>query len=201
METTQEDVNGAGQSATVKVWDILVRVMHWGLVAAFAVAHLSAEEEHHGAHEGHGSGLLETSPLHEYAGYVILGIEIVRIVWGLIGPQHARFTDFIYRPSTIFSFLRQSLQLKAPRYIGHNPAGGAMAVVLLAVFLVQGSTGYLMTTYAELRWLKEIHEVLGNLSLVLVGLHVIGVIAASYKHRENLVKAMFTGQKRNVDAG
>jgi len=196
METTQEEVNGAGQSATVKVWDILVRVMHWGLVTAFAVAHLSAEEEHHGGHEGQASGPLEAAPLHQYAGYVILGIVVARIVWGLIGTKRARFTDFIYRPSTIFNFLRQSLQLKAPRYIGHNPAGGAMTVVLLAVFLVMGGTGYLMTTYAELRWLKEIHEVLANLSLVLVGLHVVGVIAASYEHRENLVKAMFTGRKR-----
>jgi cytochrome b len=196
METTQEDVNGAGPSATVKVWDILVRVMHWGLVAAFAVAHLSAEEEHHGAYEGHSGGPLEAAPLHELAGYVILGIVLTRIVWGLIGTKHARFTNFIYKPSTIVGFLRQSIQFKAPRYIGHNPAGGAMTAVLLAMFVVLGGTGYLMTTYAELRWLKEIHEVFANLSLVLVGLHVVGVIAASFEHRENLVKAMFTGRKR-----
>ena len=68
MGTTQEEINGAGASATVKVWDILVRVMHWGLVTAFMVAHLSAEEEHHGAHGGHGSGPLEAAPLHELAG-------------------------------------------------------------------------------------------------------------------------------------
>ncbi|MEJ2117932.1 MAG: cytochrome b/b6 domain-containing protein [Alphaproteobacteria bacterium] len=196
METTQDNVNGAESSATVKVWDILVRVMHWSLVTAFTVAHLTAEEEHHGAHESHGSGPLEAAPLHELAGYVILGIVAARIVWGLIGTQHARFTDFIYKPSTIFSFLRQTLQLRAPRFVGHNPAGGAMTAALLAVFVVMGSTGYLMTTYAELRWLKEIHEVFANLSLILVGLHVAGVIAASLEHRENLVKAMFTGRKR-----
>jgi cytochrome b len=193
-EAARNGAGGAGQPVTVKVWDVLVRMMHWGLVAAFAVSHLSADEsEHHGEHD---SGPLEAAPLHELAGYVILGIVVVRIVWGLFGTKHARFTDFIYRPGTVFGFLRKTLQFRAPRYIGHNPAGGAMVVVLLCTLLAIGGTGLLMTTYTELRWLKDVHEVLANFSLVLVALHVAGVIAASIEHRESLVTAMFTGRKR-----
>ena len=129
---------------------------------------------------------------------MIAALVAIRVVWGLVGSRHARFSDFVYRPSTIIGFILDSLRLKASRYVGHNPAGGAMVIALLATLGGVCLSGYLMTTEAlwGVEWVQELHEVLANLTLVLVGVHVLGVLLASYEHGENLVKAMWTGRKR-----
>lgn len=100
----------------VKVWDPLVRLFHWSLVLAFIVAYLTGEEE---------------DDLHIYAGYVILGLILFRLLWGFIGTRHARFSDFVRSPTEIANYIRDMLAGRAKRYIGHNPAGGAMILALL----------------------------------------------------------------------
>lgn len=169
--------------ATVRVWDPLVRLFHWSLVVAFVVAWLTGDE---------------LDRVHEIAGYTIAGLVGFRVVWGLLGPVHARFTDFVYRPSTVFGYLIDTIRFRAKRHLGHNPAGGAMVIALLVMLAATAGTGILMTTdaYWGVEWVEEVHEVAANLMLVLVGLHLAGVFVASVEHRENLVRAMFTGRKR-----
>ena len=171
------------RSGTVPVWDPLVRVFHWSLVAAFAVAWLTGDD-------------LET--VHEVAGYTIAGLVMFRLLWGVVGPRHARFADFVYRPATVIGYLADTIRLRAKRHIGHNPAGGAMVIALLVALSATAGTGILMTTDAfwGSEWLEEAHEFAANLTLALVGLHVAGVLVASLKHGESLVGAMFTGRKR-----
>ena len=130
----------------------------------------------------------------------------MRLVWGLIGSKHARFRDFIYRPSTVIAFLRDSVAMRAKRYIGHNPAGGAMVIALLLAITGISVSGYMMEMDAFWgeEWVEDLHEVLVNLTLGLVALHVIGVLVASFEHKENLIfehkenliKSMITGKKR-----
>lgn len=167
----------------VKVWDPLVRVLHWGLVAGFATAFITGDD---------------IRSVHEIAGYMVGGIVALRLIWGLIGSRHARFTDFLYRPTTVLVFLRDTGRLKAPRYLGHNPAGGAMVIVLLLVLAALVSTGLMMESNAFWGedWLQALHEGLANMALALVILHVAGVILASLEHGENLVRAMIDGRKR-----
>lgn len=110
----------------IRVWDPLVRVFHWSLVVAFIVAWLSGEEE---------------SLVHVYAGYVILGLVGFRIVWGLVGPRYARFSNFLYSPGRTVSYLRSLLSQNPEHYTGHNPAGGWMIVLLLGSLLVAVYTG------------------------------------------------------------
>jgi cytochrome b len=174
---------GATPPATVKVWDPFVRVFHWSLVALFTIAFLTGDE---------------IEWLHLWAGYAIAALVAIRILWGFIGPRHARFADFVKGPRAIASFLKQSARLEAPRYLGHNPAGGAMVVALLVMLVGLSVTGIALTTDAfwGSKVMEEIHEVLANLTLGLVGLHILGVILASVEHGENLVRAMFTGRKR-----
>ncbi|BAV32562.1 cytochrome B561 [Sulfuricaulis limicola] len=202
--------------ATVKVWDPLVRLFHWSLVTAFAIAWLTGDEE---------------SRLHELAGYAVIGLVLVRIVWGFVGTRYARFSDFVYRPSTVLGYAREMLSGNPKHYPGHNPLGGMMIIALLVSLLVTGVTGLALQDtekgtglFASLAagaevtmpgiiakavaddddekdggngeiW-EELHEFFANLTLLLVALHIAGVIVGSLMHRENLVRAMFTGRKR-----
>jgi cytochrome b len=174
---------GATPSAAIKVWDPFVRVFHWSLAALFLVAYATGED---------------AGRVHIAAGYVIAGLIASRIVWGFVGPRHARFSDFVRPPRAVLAYLRDVALLRAPRYLGHNPAGGAMTIGLLVMLLGTGLTGYLMTTDAfwGAKWVEEIHEALANLTVGLIVLHVLGVLFSSFVHGENLVKSMFTGRKR-----
>jgi cytochrome b len=169
--------------ATVKVWDPVVRIFHWALVAAFITSWMTGDE---------------VRSIHLASGYVIMGLVVVRVVWGLVGTRHARFASFIHRPSTVLAYLRDTLRLRARRYIGHNPAGGAMILALLSGLAVVCATGFMMTTdaYWGVEWVEDLHGAAANLLIILAGLHLAGVAAASFEHRENLVKAMITGRKR-----
>ncbi len=185
MSTLNDSIEAGGATppATVKVWDPFVRVFHWSLATLFLVAYLTADE---------------IEKVHIAAGYTIAALVALRIVWGFVGPAHARFSNFVHSPRATLSYLRDVALLRAPRYIGHNPAGGAMIVGLLVTLTGTCITGYMMTTeaYWGAKTVEEIHEVLANLTVGLVIFHVLGVLVASFEHRENLVKAMITGRKR-----
>ncbi len=189
MSTLEQTDNAdrVSRSANVKVWDIAVRLFHWSLVTAYALAWLSADE---------------WDRFHNQVGYVVAGLIGFRIIWGIVGTRHARFSDFLYRPSAVMRYLRDSVVGRAKRYLGHNPAGGAMVVVLLLSLIGVTVTGIAMTSdmFWGSEWVEDIHELFANLTLVLVALHIVGVIFASYEHKENLVKAMITGFKRRLSS-
>ncbi len=174
--------------AEVRVWDPLVRIFHWSLVTLFVIAWATGDE---------------LDRIHEIAGYIIIGLLVFRVFWGFVGPRHARFSDFVKPPSTIRAYVRDLLHGRARRYLGHNPAGGAMIVALLVMLGVISLTGYLMTTDAfwGIEWVEEAHEAAVNLTLGLIALHIGGVIVGSLMHGENLVRAMITGRKRAPEAG
>ncbi len=173
----------ATSPAEVKAWDPFVRVFHWSLVTLFVAAHVTGDE---------------FEDAHYIIGYTIAGLLAARVVWGIVGGRHARFTDFVRGPFTILAYLRDVAMLRSRRYLGHNPAGGAMVVALLLSLSATCLTGYLMTT-PEMwgsKWLEDVHEATAHLTIVLVALHVLGVIVTSFMHGENLVRSMITGRKR-----
>jgi cytochrome b len=173
----------AAVSPTVAVWDPFVRVFHWSLVGLSALAFATGDE---------------VEWLHLLAGYSIAALVALRVGWGFIGPRHARFGDFVRSPRQVLAYLRDAVRLRAPRHLGHNPAGGVMVLALLAMLAGITATGFMMTTDAfwGAQWVEDLHEGLVNATLVLIGLHVVGVIFASLEHGENLVRAMITGRKR-----
>lgn len=173
--------------AEIRVWDPLVRVFHWSLVTLFVFAFATGDA---------------LDRPHEIAGYAVLGLVVFRIAWGFMGSKHARFRDFVRRPSQIRAYLAEALRFRSRRYIGHNPAGGAMIVLMLTMVLVISATGIGLTTDAfwGSAWMEAAHETAVNLTLVLIGLHLTGVVVSSLAHGENLVRAMITGRKRPAGA-
>ncbi|AKI00029.1 cytochrome b [Hoeflea sp. IMCC20628] len=181
--TTTMETGDTQSPATVRVWDPLVRIFHWSLVGLFSFAFLTGDE---------------WQVPHETAGYIIAGLIAFRVLWGLVGSRHARFSSFIYGPSTVAGFVADTVRLKAHRYLGHNPAGGLMVLGLLLANSVISLSGWMMTTdaYWGVKWVGELHEGAAFAALGLVALHIGGVVLASFEHGENLVCAMFTGKKR-----
>ena len=180
----------------VRVWDPLVRIFHWILVLSFFTAYIV--EDH----------FLD---VHVLAGYTVISLVLFRIFWGILGTQHARFSDFIYHPRVVLKYLADLVRFQARRYMGHGPAGGTMVIALLvslllttisglAVYGSQEYSGPLVSLTAGIGekgadLLEEAHEFFAGFTLLLVGIHVMGVILSSVVHRENLVTAMLTGYK------
>ena len=101
---------------TIQVWDPLIRIGHWTLVVAFFVAYFTEDE-------------LLTQ--HVWSGYVVGAVICIRLIWGLVGSKHARFSDFVRSPAAALRYLRALRRHEAPKYLGHNPAGSLMIVALL----------------------------------------------------------------------
>ena len=166
----------------VKVWDMPVRAFHWILAVSFAGAYALSESE-------------RLRNVHVMLGYTVLGLLAFRLVWGFVGTRYARFRSFAFSPLAAIRHLRDELTGRAPRYVGHNPAGSWAIYGLLLLGAATGVTGYLTFNEIGGEAFEEVHEVLANAWLLLVVVHVIAVVMSSVVHRENLVRSMITGDK------
>ena len=167
--STAENAIGAGSAtppATIKVWDPFVRTFHWSLATLFLATYVTGDD---------------AGRLHIAAGYGIALLIAVRVAWGFVGSRNARFGNFVRSPRTVVTYLRDVALLKAPRFLGHNPAGGAMIIALLVMLAGTGITGYMMTTDAfwGAKWVEETHEAFANSAVGLIVFHVLGVLFSS----------------------
>ena len=185
------------EGAHVRVWDPLVRIFHWSLAAAFTTALLAGED---------------WLAIHTLAGYTIVGLVVFRMLWGFVGSPYARFSSFVRPWPEALAYLKALLAWRACRYLGHNPAGGAMIVLLLLSLLAAALTGMVLygigdqagplaglAAHAGFAWedrFEAVHEFLANFTLLLVAVHLLGVALGSLMHRENLIRAMLDGCKR-----
>lgn len=175
-------MNGSAPNSTLVVWDLPLRLFHWLLAVVIAIAFLSSEED---------SAL---AVWHIAAGWVAAVLIVFRIAWGIVGGEHARFANFI-RPAQVIGHLKGLASGRAERTVGHNPAGGFAALLLLGLVAVVVATGWVVVQGGEV----DLHETTAWVLLGLVGVHVVAVVATSLLSRENLVRAMVTGRKRLAD--
>lgn len=178
----------AGRDApTVKVWDPLLRLFHWSLAACVLGAFV----------------VEEGGAAHQLLGYTALGLVAFRLLWGVVGPRHARFGDFVRGPRAVAAYLRERIAGTSRRRLGHNPAAAVMILLLLAGVAAVGVTGWMQTLHAfwGAEWLEELHETLAYGLLAFVGAHVLAAIVESLHYRENLVAAMVHGRKRAPGSG
>lgn len=185
----------------IHVWDLLVRAGHWMMVLFFAIIYLRYRK----------------FPIHAYAGYLMMVLVIMRILWGVIGSKAARFSTFWFTPAQVIDYGRSAVRGHAGYYVSHNPMGSWMVYALLGFMLVNGTLGLMLYSsgqqlgplgaavpYAWEDLLIGLHMTLGHATAALVAVHIVGVLWAARAHRENYVLAMLTGCKRvprKVDAG
>jgi cytochrome b len=174
------------ETSTIRVWDPFVRLFHWSLALSFGVAWLSSNS---------------WEQLHDWAGYAAGALVLSRAAWGVFGPHYARFSQFVRSPRIILGYLTAIVTGNEARYVGHNPAGGAMVVVLMLAMGSTAFTGWMLTTDAfwGVTWVQSLHNLIAHSLLLLVGVHLAGVMLASFRHRENLIAAMIFGQKRAAE--
>jgi cytochrome b len=180
----------------VAAWDAPVRLFHWSLVLlmVFSVA----------------TGLAGGNAMvwHMRSGYAILTLAVFRVLWGLVGSTTARFADFLYGPRRAMVFIRDILGNRPAHYLGHNPVGGWMVLLLLVLILAQAATGlfsnddistegplyrYVSKEFSD--QLTGLHKLNVKILYGMVALHVAAVLYHLLWRGENLVRAMFTGNK------
>jgi cytochrome b len=187
----------------VRIWDLPTRLFHWSLVLLVAFSATTGE-------------LGEDLPLkfmdwHRLSGYAILTLLLFRLVWGVIGSTHARFTNFVRGPAAALRYVQETLgRAPATRHLGHNPLGGWSVLMLMVCLAIQVSTGLFIADedlgvegpFAKLvssrvsDALAEIHEVNFGLLLALIGLHLSAIAFYLVAKGENLVRPMITGFKQ-----
>ncbi|MET0380189.1 MAG: cytochrome b/b6 domain-containing protein [Spongiibacteraceae bacterium] len=178
------------------VWDLPVRIFHWTLVLAVAVAYVT-----------HWLGI-SYFKYHVWSGYVVLVLVTFRLLWGLVGTRHARFWNFVRGPVTTLRYGRDWLRGREPHFAGHNPLGAVMVIVLLLTLFAQALFGLFgndeifnvgpLYAYAsnELSLqLTSLHRQLFYWIAGAIGLHILAVLAHYLFKRERLVRAMITGRK------
>lgn len=180
----------------VRVWDLPTRLFHWTLAVAVVVSYVTSGED----------GTLFV--VHTISGYVVALLLVFRLIWGFVGSAHSRFSDFVYSGRSVKDYARRLLQFDPPRFVGHNPLGGWMVILMLVVLVGTVVTGFLsgdddggaglllpLIAAPGGEGLKEVHEFFGNAIIVLAGIHVLAVFADWFMTRDNLVMAMITGRK------
>lgn len=185
----------------VKLWDPALRVFHWALATCVCAAWYLGE---------YGPVIMT---LHFYCGYVIIGLLGFRILWGLVGPAPARFSNFIYGPRTTLGYLQTLPSAKPSYWPGHNPIGALSVFALIAALIVQTTSGLFSdpddfinagpladtVSSATRRTASQVHEATASVILILVGLHLCAIAYYRLRKGEDLVTPMITGWKRVKD--
>jgi cytochrome b len=178
----------------VIVWDRPTRLFHWLTVVLVLAAYVTSR--------------FNWMDLHALAGEALLALLLFRLSWGVVGSETARFTSFLSSPQTAIRHLAGVVRCNPGEQVGHNPAGGWMVMLFLALLLGEVFTGIvvnndvanegLLTEVVPPRLLNtitDLHSLLWNALAVAVALHIVAItIYAADGH--DLLRPMLTGRKR-----
>jgi len=180
---------------TVNVWDLPTRLFHWTLVVLMIIQWWSAENS-------------DTMDWHLRGGYAVLTVVLFRLIWGFMGSDTARFSDFLRGPGAALAYVKALVRGETPLYLGHNPMGGWSIVALLTLLLIQAGTGlfanddiliegplYGWVSKSASDWLTTVHKLNFNLLLLVIAVHIAAVLFYLLVKRENLIHPMLSGRK------
>ena len=175
------------------VWDLPLRLFHWLFAASIFASW--------------GAAKFDYMEIHMALGYWMIGLLAFRVLWGFIGPRHARFSSFIAGPGTVWQYLK-GMRNSTVQSIGHNPAGGIMVIVMLLLVAIQTTTGLFATddiiwtgpynsavSGATAQRLTAIHHWNFNLILAAIALHIAAIAFYALIKKHTLVRSMLSGTK------
>ncbi len=173
----------AREGRNILVWDPLVRLIHWGVLLMVLINAAIVSKD---------------SPIHLWAGYTMLVLVGVRLLWGLIGSKSARFSSF---PPNLFRAMRYLRKMQSGDrtvHLSHNPLGALMVYNIWATLLVIGTSGFMMGTvkFFGIAWVEQVHEMAYNWLLLSIAAHILGVIYDTWRSGVPLMQAMLHGRKR-----
>ena len=189
----------AGQSSRVKIWDSPTRLFHWMLVVLIGLMWWSGEQR-----------MLDW---HRLGGYAIITLLLFRWSWGIVGSTTSRFSALAATPGQVLSYLRHSVRHRGKASsLGHNPAGGWSAIIMLLLLTAQAGLGLIsvdvdgiesgpfayLVEFETGRWAAGLHGALFNILLGIIALHIAAVVFYLIYHRENLIGAMITGSRKRL---
>ncbi len=188
--------DAASVGRKITVWDVPTRVFHWLAVLLVVAAYATAR--------------LNWADWHAYAGYALLAALLFRLLWGLFGSETARFSSFLVSPRAAARHLVHALGRERDLQVGHNPAGGWMVLLLLALMLGETLSGlYVGNDIAEEGPLSErvpppvanliqaLHDrFVWDALLAAIAIHLLAILAYAAVKRHNLLLPMITGRKR-----
>lgn len=173
------------------VYDLPLRLFHWLFAALFIVAFLVAKT-------------VDDESLvfsyHMLAGLLLGFLVCLRIIWGFVGTQHSRFSGFALHPRDLLAYFKGILSGDKRKWAGHNPASSWAAIVMFALALGLGVTGYLMAS-GQKEAFEDVHELLANGFLVVVLMHIAGVVLHVLRHQDGIAMSMIDGAKGGVPSG
>ncbi len=180
------------------VWDLPLRAFKWLFAASILASWATAEA---------GFGWMKW---HIRLGFWMIGLLTFRVLWGFVGPRHARFASFLKGPRHMWHHVRgiAGLDDEDGYTVGHNPLGGVMVIILLLLVSFQVATGLFATddiawtgpyyptvSNATAEFLTHLHRLNFNLIWAAIALHVAAIIFYGLVKRHNLVMPMITGYK------
>ena len=181
------------------IWDLPLRIFHWSFAFTVLASWYTAEQEG------------ELIDIHMQLGYVAIGLLIFRVLWGIVGPKHARFSQFIPSPKALLAYLKNSCKSEATA--GHNPLGALMVIVMIVLIFIQALSGlfinddifssgpYYGSVSSDIeKIMKFLHHNTFDLMIGAIALHI-GAIAFYWRvKKQNLVIPMITGKKSKEQA-
>lgn len=177
-----------------QIWDLPIRIIHWGMVVHFALLWWTAEN-----HQW---------DWHRYSGYSLFALLVFRFYWGIAGSNTAKFSQFLRGPKQTWTYATHILKADKTPVFGHNPLGAWSSVLLLSLLLVQVILGLFavdvdgweagpLNAYISFetgRLCAQWHETIFNLLLGFIGLHIIAIFYYLLWLKHNLIKPMVTGK-------
>lgn len=170
------------------IYDLPTRFFHWLFAGLFIAAFLITKT------------VDDESPVFSYhmlAGLLLAFTVLLRIVWGVVGSKHSRFSSFALHPKELVAYFTGILSGDKRKWAGHNPASSWATLAMLALSLGLGLTGYLMAS-GQKETFEDIHELLANGFLVVVLMHIAGVVLHALRHRDRIAMTMIDGAKSDI---
>jgi cytochrome b len=178
----------------VLVWDVATRLFHWLTVVLVIACYVSWR--------------MNRMNWHSWTGDALLALVLFRLLWAFFGSETARFSSFLASPRAAARYLAVLMRRQPDRQIGHNPVGGWMVLLLLALLLAEALTGiYVANDVADegpltetvpalvANLITDLHAYFWDALLIAALLHVMAILLYAAVLRHDLVTPMITGRK------